>query len=99
MIKTLRFILISVLRFFKNRHQLELEIILLRHELLILQCKTKHPKLQNIDRILIVLISRFLDHRNNAVIILKPETVIRWHHKGFNCSGNGRAARNLGDQG
>jgi len=77
MIKKLIILLSSVLCFIKNRHQLELENILLRAQLNILKRKTKKTNLSNSDRILISIIARFLKGWRNSVIIVKPETVIR----------------------
>ena len=73
----------AILGSFKSRQQLGLEILLLRQQLIVLQRKQKRPHFQNSDRILFVLISKLLSRWKDALLIVKPETVIRWHKKGF----------------
>ncbi len=43
----------------------------------------KRPKIRKRDRIFWVLLSRFWKRWTDVLIIVKPETVIRWHRKGF----------------
>jgi hypothetical protein len=59
----------------------EAEILVLRQQLLVLKRKSrKRVHLRNIDRLILVWLCRlFLD----AVVIVKPETVLRWHRRGF----------------
>ncbi len=73
----------SIANCFSSRQQLVLENLLLRHQLSILQRNAKRPRLQTSDRALFVLISRFLNNRRQFITIVKPETVISWHRKGF----------------
>ena len=68
---------------FKNRHNLILENLLLRQQIIILKRKTKKPKLKNIDRIILIWISKLWNNWKSALIIVKPETLIGWHKRGF----------------
>ena len=43
----------------------------------------KRPRLRNRDRLFWVLLSRFWRNWQEPLIVVKPETVIRWHRKGF----------------
>jgi hypothetical protein len=43
----------------------------------------KRPKIRSHDRLFWVLISRYWKNWKDAVIIVKPKTVIGWHRKGF----------------
>ena len=43
----------------------------------------KRPQLRNRDRLFWILLSRFWSNWQEALIVVKPETVIRWHRKGF----------------
>jgi hypothetical protein len=43
----------------------------------------KRPQLRSRDRLFWVLLSRFWSNWQEALIIVKPETVIGWHQKGF----------------
>jgi len=40
-------------------------------------------RLRNIDRLILVWLYRFFPTILNAIIVVKPETVIRWHRRGF----------------
>ena len=68
---------------FKSRKSLLLENLMLRQQLIIYMRKNKRPKLENIDRIILVWISRVFSKWKSVLIIVKPPTVIGWHKKGF----------------
>jgi hypothetical protein len=67
----------------KAQRQLALENLALRQQLAIVQRKTKRPRLTQADRAFWVALCRLWPDWHNALIIVKPETVIRWHRKGF----------------
>ena len=79
---TLRFCLRDC---FRPRLVLQAEILALRHQLLVLQRSSRGHKLRLgfTDRVLWVWLSRLWDDWRSALLILKPETVIAWHRKGF----------------
>ena len=69
---------------FKTQVQLEAEIVLLRHQLGVLRQRVpSRPKLTLADRLLFVWLYRLFPSVLDAVMIVQPETVIRWHRKGF----------------
>jgi hypothetical protein len=69
---------------FKTRARLEAEIILLRHQVNVLRRRLPPtPKLTVADRFLFVWLYRLCPSVLNAVTIIQPETVIRWHRTGF----------------
>jgi len=70
---------------FPRRFVLQAEILALRHQLLVLQRSSRGHKLRLscADRVLWVWLSRLWDDWRSALLILKPETVIAWHRKGF----------------
>jgi len=43
----------------------------------------RRPSLRPTDRLLWVLLSRLLPNWREMLVIVKPETVIGWHRKGF----------------
>ena len=67
----------------KPQRELALENLALRQQLAILQRKTKRPKLSKADRAFWVALCRLWPDWHNALIIVKPQTVIGWHRKGF----------------
>jgi hypothetical protein len=69
---------------FKARARLEAEIIMLRHQLNVLRRRVpSKPKLAVSDRLLFVWLYRLFPSVLNAVTIVQPETVIRWHRTGI----------------
>lgn len=68
----------------RTRASLQVEILALRHQLAFLQrSKPKQVVLRPTDRLLWVALSRLWPEWRRALILVKPETVIRWHRKGF----------------
>ena len=60
------------------------EIVLLRHQLNALRRRVpSKPKLAVADRLLFVSLYRLFPSVLNAVAIVQPETIIRWHRAGF----------------
>jgi transposase InsO family protein len=68
---------------FRSRASLQLEILALRHQLGVLHPSTKRPKLTAADRFLWARLSELWRGWRSALVIVKPETVICWHRKGF----------------
>jgi putative transposase len=69
---------------FRSRAALELENLALRHQIGVLQrSAAKRPKLTSGDRLLWICLSRLWRDWRSALAIVKPETVIAWHRKGF----------------
>ena len=79
------FLFVRVLRdCFKSRRRLEAEILVLRHQLNILRLRTpRRPYLTWADRALFVWLYRGFPRILDAITILRPETIVRWHRKGF----------------
>jgi putative transposase len=77
--------LISTLCFsLKSRATLQTEILALRHQIAILQqASDKRPRLRWMDRIFWVWLSQLWSGWRSSIKIVKPETVIAWHRKGF----------------
>ena len=68
---------------FRTRHSLVLENLALRHQIVVLQRSSKRPRLKKRDRVFWVLLSRIWSGWRDSLSFVKPETVIRWHRKGF----------------
>ena len=68
---------------FKSKQDLILENLMLRQQLNIYKRKDKRPKLENIDRIILVWISRVFSKWKSALVVAKASTLIGWHRKGF----------------
>ena len=83
MLDLIRCLLLAGLAFFRTRRQLAVEILTLRQQLGVLKRSVKRPRLTSVDRRLWVLLSRRWAGWSDALIIAKPETVVRWHRAGF----------------
>ncbi len=66
-----------------TKQNLILENLMLRHQLNIYKRKKKRPKLENIDRIILVWISRIFSNWKSALLVVKASTLTGWHKKGF----------------
>jgi len=55
----------------------------LRHQVTILQRRNPKPKLRPADRRLWVWLSRSWSRWRSALVIVKPDTVVDWHRRGF----------------
>ena len=70
--------------FFRFRASLEAENVTLRHQLNVLHRKApKRVVFSNFDRFVFASLYRIAPDVLNALVIVKPETVIRWHRAGF----------------
>ncbi len=63
----------------RNKPDLLTENALLRQQLLILQRSVKRPRCTTTDRALVVLLTSHLPAWRQALLIVQPETVLRWH--------------------
>ena len=70
---------------FKPQQRLEAEILILRHQLNVLQQRTprRQLRLRWADRALFIWLYRRCPRILDAITIVKPETVVRWHRRGF----------------
>ena len=55
----------------------------LRQQLLILRRSVKRPRCTPVDRALLVLLASRLRAWRQALLIVQPETLLRWHRQGF----------------
>jgi transposase InsO family protein len=82
---TILFALISIFEFrLRGRASLELELIALRHQVTVLRrhCPGR-PQLSSLDRLLWVLLYRIWPQVIDAMVLVKPATVVEWHRRGF----------------
>jgi len=84
MVTFLTQLLLAIRSRFTRRARLEAENLLLRQQLVVLRRKSPtRVRLWNIDRLLLVWLYRLYPSLLDAIIIVQPETVIRWHRRGF----------------
>jgi len=69
---------------FKSKIRLEAENAILRHQLTVLQRKIRgRVRFTNSDRLFFVWLYGRLPSMLDALRIIRPETVVRWHRAGF----------------
>src|SRR6202035_3184850 len=67
----------------KSRASLEAENLVLRQQVIVLSRKSRsRVRLRSIDRLIFVWLYRFFPEILNAITVVKPETIIRWHRSG-----------------
>src|SRR5205823_2397845 len=70
-----------VLPFGRSDRSKELEILVLRHELMLLRRRSGRPRIERADRALLATLSRALPRRRWATFSVRPKTVLRWHRQ------------------
>src|SRR5258708_40205419 len=68
----------------RSRVRLQAEILVLRHQINVLRCKSpKRLVFGTLDRLLFVGLYRLAPGVLDVLAIVGPETVVRWHRAGF----------------
>src|SRR5271170_3887950 len=73
----------ALLRLFRSRGSLVLENLALRQQLTVLKRQHRRPRLGIFDKIFWVVARRLWSGWKHSLIIVTPETVVRWHRAGF----------------
>ena len=75
---------LALIGLFRSRASLQVEILTLRHQLNVLRRKSpQRLTFTSIDRLVFAGLYRLAPGVLDALKIVKPETVIRWHRAGF----------------
>ena len=81
---TAMFATLAYLRaFLIARHPLALEAVALRQQLAVYKRKQPRPKLKRFDRLFWVVVRRIWSNWSEALILVKPETVVSRHRAGY----------------
>jgi putative transposase len=70
-------------RCFRSRRKLLLENLALRQQLAILKRRQNRPTLLPFDKLFWMLACRFWSEWKKSLLVVTPETVVRWHRAGF----------------
>jgi transposase InsO family protein len=79
----LRVLFVLIRGIVADRSELAAENLALRQQLAILKQCAKRPRLRKRDRIFWAWLSRFWSNWRSVLVIVQPETVVRWHQQGF----------------
>jgi putative transposase len=83
MAQILRAAAVFVHGLFRSRLSMQIEILALRHQLSVYRRTAARPRLKPADRILWAWLSRAWSGWREALVIVKPETVIAWRRRKF----------------
>ena len=67
----------------RSRQELLAENALLRQQLIVASRKVKRPAFRPHERGVVVLLSRLVRNWRDAVLLVKPDTILHWHREGF----------------
>jgi putative transposase len=73
----------AILAAFRPRASLVIENLVLRQQLAVLRRATPRPRLRPVDRAFWAVLSRRWSRWADALVIVKPATVVAWHRRGF----------------
>jgi len=76
MFRIILLLVTTTLRFFRDRGNLLLEILVLQQQLAVLKRKHPRPKLRALDKLFWVLARKTWSGWKHALIIVNPETVV-----------------------
>jgi putative transposase len=89
-------LLAALLGMLRSRAALLAENALLRQQLVVLRRAAPHPRLKARDRLAIAWVSRVFPAVLDAVLIVRPETVLRWHRSIWKLLWRRRSRRRVG---
>jgi len=72
-----------LLRLFRSRRDILLENLALRQQLVVLKRRRRRPRLGAFDKLFWVIARKLWSRWQQALIVVMPDTVVRWHRAGF----------------
>jgi hypothetical protein len=86
-----------LLDLFRSRSSIEAEVIALRQQLNVLRRSApKRPALKMFDRFIFVCLYRLAPSVLEAMVIVRPSTIVRWHRAGFRSFWRWKSRRGAG---
>src|ERR1035437_38204 len=65
----------------RRAEERDIELLVLRHQVRVLQRQVTRPKLRRLDRVLLAAASRRLPRGSWSSFMVRPETLLRWHRE------------------
>ena len=78
---------------FKSRAKLVAKNLCLRQQLIVLKRRQIRPRLRDSDRRFWVLACQWFSGWRQSLLVVKPDTVVRWHRKGWKAYWRWRSSR------
>jgi len=63
----------------RRAEERDIELLVLRHQVKVLQRQVARPRLNRLDRVLLAAASRALGRSSWSSFMVRPETLLRWH--------------------
>ena len=76
-------LVVFLIRIFGSRRDLLLENLALRQQLVVMKQRYPRPQVSTSDKLFWVILRRLWPEWMHALILVQPETVVRWHRAGF----------------
>ena len=83
MVRFVRLCFGMLVRLFRRRQSILLENLALRQQLVMLKRRHPRPSLGLLDKLFWVIARRVWSGWKQALLVVTPETVVRWHRAGF----------------
>jgi hypothetical protein len=87
MVRALLTLVVSIVRsaiaLFRSRENQAIVELALRQQLAVYVHRHPRPRLSPLDRAFWITLTRFWPHWRSALVVVRPETVLRWHRKAF----------------
>jgi len=83
MLRIIWVVLRSVAAAFRSRRDLVFENLALRQQLAAFKARGKQPRVRAADRAFWLVLRRIWARWADALVFVKPGTVVRWHRAGF----------------
>jgi hypothetical protein len=100
MVEMLKTALGTLLLLFQSHSRLQVEILALRQQLVVLRrTAPKRVRLRTLDRLLFVLLYRLWPGVLDSIAVIQPDTIVRWHRRGFRALWWWKYRRRLGRPG
>ena len=99
MFEFLRMVLIYPLSLLRPQHEVAMENLALRHQIMVLKRHTHRSKLHCSGRCLWILLARVTINWRNSLMSFQPETLIGWQRAGFKMLWRWKSRRRRGRPG
>ena len=99
MLQLMQMMFVLVRNLFADRADLAVENLALRQQLAVLKRNRPRPRLDDMDRAFWMALKEQFAQWASALIIVKPETVVRWHRNAFRKHWTKKSARPSGRPG
>ncbi|MFT5431821.1 MAG: putative transposase [Myxococcota bacterium] len=87
MLSALKALLSTATTLVRPRAKLLLEVAALRQQLRVYRRQNRRPKLDRGDRMFWIWLKRAWPGWRSALVLVQPETVLRWHREGYRAAG------------